>query len=151
MVERVWERHGAFVHQQIIWVKDRPMLTRSWYMWQHEPCFFGWVRGKKPRKASEDYPRSVWQFTSGRAETTDDHPTSKPVELFEIPMLEHTSRGDLCYEPFIGSGTQHVAAERLGRICYGLELQPAFVAVTLERLKEMGLEPRLVEEVGGGE
>jgi len=42
LLESVWEKHGAFVHQQIIWLKDRPILTRSWYMWQHEPCFFGW-------------------------------------------------------------------------------------------------------------
>lgn len=144
MVERVWERHGAFVHQQIIWFKDHPILTRSWYMWQHEPCFFGWVRGKKPRQCSEVYPRSVWQFPRPRGENNEEHPTTKAVELFEIPMLEHTSRGDLVYEPFIGSGTQHVAAERLGRVCYGVEIQPAFVAVTLERLKEMGLTPRLV-------
>jgi DNA modification methylase len=66
--------------------------------------------------------------------------------MWAIPIAEHTSRGDLCYEPFIGSGTHHVAAERPGRVCYGLELQPAFVAVALERLKDMGLEPRLVEE-----
>ncbi len=43
LLENVWEKNGAFVHQQIIWVKDRPILTRSWYMWQHDPCFFGWA------------------------------------------------------------------------------------------------------------
>ena len=48
MLESVWEKFGAFVHQQIIWMKDRPILTRSWYSWQHEPCFFGWVRSNKP-------------------------------------------------------------------------------------------------------
>src|SRR5262245_36458856 len=48
MLESVWAKHGAFVHQQIVWAKDRPILTRSWYMWQHEPCFMGWVRPNKP-------------------------------------------------------------------------------------------------------
>ena len=48
-LEAVWEKNGAFVHQQIIWVKDPPILTRSWYMWQHEPCSFGWVKGNKPK------------------------------------------------------------------------------------------------------
>ena len=62
MVEDVWERHGAFVHQQIIWAKDRPILTRSWYMWQHEPCFFGWVRGQKPPRTAGDYPHTVWEL-----------------------------------------------------------------------------------------
>jgi hypothetical protein len=49
----------------------------------------------------------------------------------------------LGYEPFIGSGTRHIAAEGLGRLCFGMELQPRFVAVTLKRIAEMGMEPRL--------
>ena len=44
----VWEKFGAFVHQQIVWAKDRGILTRSYYLWQHEPCFFGWLKGNKP-------------------------------------------------------------------------------------------------------
>ena len=145
MLERVWERYGAFVHQQIIWVKDRPILTRSWYMWQHEPCFFGWVKGQKPPRTSEDYPASVWTFPTVPAGERTDHPTSKPVELFAIPMAQHTRLGEVCYEPFSGSGSQQVAGEQNGRLVYGLELQPQFVAVILERLAGMGLEPRLVE------
>ena len=74
-----------------------------------------------------------------------DHPTSKPVELFAIPMAQHTRLGEVCYEPFSGSGSQQVAGEQTGRLVYGLELQPQFVAVILERLAGMGLEPRLVE------
>ena len=66
MVEDVWNRHGAFVHQQIIWAKDRPILTRSWYCWRHEPCFFGWVKGKKPPRRSSDYPHSVWELPTLR-------------------------------------------------------------------------------------
>ena len=49
MVERVWNEFGAFVHQQIIWVKSRPVLTYSTYLWQHEPCFFGWIKGAQPK------------------------------------------------------------------------------------------------------
>ena len=45
MVESVWETFGAFVHQQLMWAKDRGILTRSYYLWQHEPCFFGWLKG----------------------------------------------------------------------------------------------------------
>ena len=48
MVEGVWEKYGAFVHQQIIWAKDRGILTRSYYLWKHEPCFIGWLKGNKP-------------------------------------------------------------------------------------------------------
>ena len=59
MVEGVWEKFGAFVHQQIVWAKDRGILTRSYYLWQHEPCFFGWLKGNKPPRVSDDYPSTV--------------------------------------------------------------------------------------------
>src|SRR5690606_27688612 len=48
MLEECWTRAGAFVHQQIIWVKDRGVLTRSHYLWKHEPCFMGWIKGNRP-------------------------------------------------------------------------------------------------------
>jgi DNA modification methylase len=145
LLEHVWQKHGAFVHQQIIWAKDRPILTRSWYMWQHEPCFFGWKTGKKPKRMSKDYPPTVWQFPTQAPGETTDHPTQKPVELFAIPIRQHTEKGDICYEPFSGSGTQLVAAAHLGRVCYAMEMSPPFVAVALERLQAMGLTPRLAE------
>jgi len=141
MLEDCWERHGAFVHQQIIWAKDRGVLTRSWYLWGHEPCFMGWVRGNKPPRRSDDYPSTVWTIPTIRPGTETLHPTSKPIEVFAIPMKQHTRPGEVCYEPFSGSGSQHVAGEQLGRLVFGMEKAPEFVAVILERLSEMGLEP----------
>lgn len=61
------------------------------------------------------------------------------------PIEQHTERGDICYEPFAGSGTQFVAAEKNVRLCYGIEKAPIYVAVILQRLADMGLSPRLVE------
>ena len=58
----------------------------------------------------------------------------------------HTARGDICYEPFSGSGSQLVAAEELGRRCYAIEKSPPFVAVALERMAAMGLKPELAGE-----
>lgn len=145
MVEQTWNKHGAFVHQQIIWKKERPILTYSWYMWQHEPCFFGWVKRKKPKRTNDEFLSSIWEFPSPAGEDRVEHPTQKPVEVFIIPILQHTDPGDLCYEPFSGSGTHLVAAESTGRVCYAMELSPAFVAVALERLANLGLEPRLLE------
>lgn len=145
MLEGVWEANGAFVHQQLIWFKDRPILTRSHYMWQHEPCFFGWVKGKKPQRLAEDFPSTVWQVPTLAPGTSTDHPTSKPVELFKTPILQHTKPGDICYEPFSGSGTQFVAAEQTARLCYGIELQPQYCAAILERLAGIGLVPQLAE------
>ena len=146
MLEEVWERHGAFVHQQIIWAKDRPVLTRSFYMWQHEPCFFGWIRGKKSRRVVDEWLSSVWSFPTQTAFERTDHPTQKPVELFEIPMRQHTEVGEVCYEPFSGSGTQIVAAENLERQCRAVELAPQFVAVALDRyLRAFEIRGELVD------
>lgn len=89
MVESVWQKYDAFVHQQIIWAKDRPILTRSWYTWQHEPCFFGWIRPNKPPRRAKDYPSTVWQIPTVPVGQKTDHPTSKPVEVFAIPMRQH--------------------------------------------------------------
>jgi DNA modification methylase len=153
MVEAAWERHGAFVHQQLLWVKERPVLTRSWYLWQHEPCFFGWLRGKKPPRSVSASPlSSVWELPSISRSEDIDHPTPKPVECFSIPMKQHTSEGDVCYEPFSGSGTQIIAAERTGRRCFAMEIAPEFIAVALQRyLDATGKMPLLLEPAADSE
>ena len=133
MVEKVWEKFGAFVHQQIIWVKDRGILTRSWYLWRHEPCFFGWRKGRKPPRAAGDYLNTVWEMPTVALGEATEHPTMKPVEVFSIPMRQHTRRGEICYEPFCGSGTQIIAAERLGRKCFAMEIEPRYVDVAVKR------------------
>ena len=152
MVERIWIEFGAFVHQQIIWVKTRPVLTYSVYLWQHEPCLFGWIRGEKPKafraevgERAGEFPTTVWAIPSSEIET-QAHPTCKPCRLFALPMEMHTSVGDVCYEPFSGSGSQLVAAQNLGRRCYAIEKSPPFVAVALERMAALGLKPELVDE-----
>jgi DNA modification methylase len=152
MLESIWNEAGAFVHQQIIWVKTRPVLTYSQYLWQHEPCLFGLIRGEKPKtfraevsKRTHEFPTTVWAVPSSAVET-DAHPTSKPCKLFALPMEMHTERGDICYEPFSGSGSQLVAAQQLGRRCYAIEKSPPFVAVALERMTALGLKPELVGE-----
>ena len=148
-VEKAMRECGILVHQQIIWVKNKPVLTHSFYMWQHEPCFFGWKQGHKPRRNPGDFPTAVWQIDVPVLPGVESrHPTEKPLELFVTPILLHTQAGDVCFEPFSGSGTHLCAAENTARHCYALEIEPAFVAVALERLSEMGLKPKLV--VGRG-
>jgi DNA modification methylase len=117
MVDDAWEKNGAFVHQQIIWAKpNRPILTRSWYLWAHEPCFMGWIKGNKPPRESSDYERSVWEIEGLNADERPDHPTPKPLECFAVPMRQHTKKDGLCYEPFSGSGSQLIAGEQLGHL-----------------------------------
>ncbi len=66
----------------------------------------------------------------------NEHPTQKPVALFERPMQKHIARGDICFEPFSGSGSQLIAAERLQRHCYALEIEPRFCDVAVRRWEE---------------
>ena len=145
MVEQAWEKNGAFVHQQIIWHKpNRPILTRSWFLWAHEPCFFGWVKGQKPPRADSEYLRSVWNIEGINNDERPDHPTPKPLECFAIPMRQHTKRGELCYEPFSGSGSQLIAGEQLGRRVYGMEISPAYVDVAVKRWLAGGAGRRVI-------
>ncbi|MCZ2110858.1 MAG: hypothetical protein LC118_15040, partial [Dehalococcoidia bacterium] len=81
----------------------------------------------------DEMPSTVWQIASAKVGDTTDHPTIKPLEVFEIPMRQHTKRNDLCYEPFAGSGTQLIAAERLGRRCYAMEISPRYCDVIVRR------------------
>jgi DNA modification methylase len=144
-VEQAMRECGILVHQQIIWVKNKPVLTHSFYMWQHEPCFFGWVKGNKPIRREGEFPTTVWQVDVPVLPGKESrHPTEKPLELFAKPMRMHTDEDDVCYEPFSGSGTQLAAGEILKRRCFAMEIDPGFTAVALERLAEMKLAPKLI-------
>ena len=144
LVEAAWEANGLFVHQQIIWSKARAILTRSHFMWQHEPCFYGWVKGKPPSRTPPlgNGISTIWSIDQ-QGESDGIHPTQKPVEIFRRPARWHVKQGGVCYEPFCGSGSHIVAAEQEGRVCFAMELEPAFVAAILERAAGMGLTPEL--------
>ena len=72
----------------------------------------------------------------GSKEEKFDHPTQKPVELMRRPILNHTKRGELVYDPFLGSGTTLAAAETIDRVCYGLELDPKYCDVSVLRWQQ---------------
>lgn len=130
------------IHRQIVWVKPRMVLTRSGqYHWKHELCFYGWRRGYPCAWYGDKSQTSVWNLGLDPARM---HPTQKPVALFEQPILNHTTEGDVLYEPFFGSGSQAVCAYQMGRSCRGLEIEPRYVAVALERLSLLGAKPVFV-------
>src|SRR5271169_5148466 len=131
-------RIGFLYPQQIIWNKGRTVLTRTHYWYQHEPCWY--VRKKNaPWFGKPGENSTVWDSPSpkfimgGSDEENFDHPTQKPVELVRKPILNHTKRGELIYEPFLGSGTTLAAAELTERVCYGIELDPKYVDVVVQR------------------
>ena len=132
-IAAVFERHGLLLHQIIVWVKPSATFGHCFYRWRHEPCAFGWRRGNMP-KHGHGALDTVWELDwEGKARITTFHPTSKPPRIFEIPMEQHTKRGDIVLEPFSGSGSQIIAAEKLVRRCFAMEIAPAFVHGTIER------------------
>jgi len=134
VLDRVFEEFDLLRHQPIIWVKPSSTMTYAYYRWAHEPCLFGWKQGHKPPHYLENGLTSVWEADwDGKARQTTFHPTAKPTRLFEIPMEQHTRPGAVVLEPFCGSGSQIIAAEKLRRRCRALELVPAFVDGTILR------------------
>jgi len=139
------------IHRQIIWVKSQFIFGRGDYHWQHELCFYGWHKGYRPAFYGERNQSTVWEIAWGEKRSEIGHPTAKPLELFAIPMRNHTKQGDLCAEPFAGSGTQIIAAEREGRICYAMELVPRYADICLSRWEaETHQETVLLSRVGVG-
>jgi DNA modification methylase len=117
------------IKQQIIWVKPSLVLGRNDFHWRHEPCVYGWSK-ERPPWYSDRKQTTVWEI--GR-EKDGIHPTQKPVEIFTRPMSYHMREGEVCLEPFSGSGSQIVAAERTGRRCFALELDARYCDVAIER------------------
>ena len=133
------ERIGFEIVAQIIWDKGLFAMGRSWYHWSHEPCWVVRKTGAKvPFRGSRDQA-TIWHVPSpkmimgGSAEPRLDHPTQKPLVLFETPIHNHLKAGDPLYEPFCGSGTALIAAERTGTRCYAMEIDPIYVEVALRR------------------
>ena len=147
-------RIGFLYPQQIIWNKGRIVLTRTHYWYQHEPCWY--VRKKNAPwfgKAGEN--STIWDSPSpkfimgGSGEDKFDHPTQKPIALMQRPIRNHTRRGELVYDPFLGSGTTLAAAEQTGRVCHGLELDPRYVDVVVERWQGLTGQQAVLDGDGG--
>lgn len=139
------------VRQQIIWNKSVMIMGRSAYHFKHEPCWYGVKKGADANWLGDRKQTTVWDaappnhIMGGSTEDKSDHPTQKPIALYEIPIHNHTRSGDLLYEPFGGSGTAIVAAEKSRRRCYTMELDPHYCDVIVARWeKYTGQEAELI-------
>lgn len=136
---------GWHFHETLVWVKDSMVLGHSDYHYQHEPILYGWKMGKARNwYAGRD---RVSVFEVPRPKRSTEHPTMKPVELVEMQLSNSTIMRDWVYDPFLGAGSTAIACERLGRCCLGMDKDPIYFAVTLERLSEMGLEAEMVDQI----
>jgi len=122
---------GFDIRSQIIWAKDRHVLSRGHYHWQHEPCWYA-VRDKG-HWSGDRTQSTLWQIPNRDQDAQTVHGTQKPVECMRRPMLNNSSPGQAVYEPFSGSGTSIIAAETCGRVCYAVELDPGYVDVSVQR------------------
>jgi DNA modification methylase len=133
LVQESLEACGFTIRSQIIWAKDRFALSRGDYHWQHEPCWYA-VRSESHWNGDRSQS-TVWRIAA-REDGGHGHGTQKPVECMRRPMLNNSKPGGVVYDPFLGSGTSLIAAETTGRICYGLEINPAYCDLILRRWQE---------------
>ncbi len=156
--------------QCLIWVKNAMVMGRQDYQWKHEPCLYGWKPGaahyfiddrtittviddkielKKLTKAemlklletiySDKTPSTV--IYCDKPYRSSEHPTMKPILLL-APLIENSSKpGWIVADPFLGSGSTMVAAHQMNRVCYGMELDPKYCQVVIDRM--LKLDPSL--------
>jgi DNA modification methylase len=142
------EAVGFEIRNQIIWVKQGLVIGRGNYHWQHEPCYYAVKKNGKSHWCGDRTQSTAWFINNASGNGTkddidSDHGTQKPLLCMRRPIDNNSIPGDGVYDPFLGSGTTMVACEQSGRVCFGMELDPGYAAVVLERLSGMGLEPRL--------
>lgn len=125
---------------QIIWVKQHFALSRGDYHWQHEPCWYAVKKGHNHNWKGDRKQTTIWEISNlnafGKSNEEDErtaHSTQKPLECMGKPIQNHTDKGDWVYDPFLGSGTTLIAAERLGRRCAGIELSPSYCDIIVNR------------------
>lgn len=143
---------GLTVRQCLIWVKNSLVLGRQDFQWQHEPCLYGenpiddeeldqhepalygWKDGASHRWFKNRKQTTILQFDKPTA--SKEHPTMKPILLFNYEMQCNTQQGDIVLDLFGGSGTTIIAAEQNGRTAYVMEYDPKYVDVIIDRWEQ---------------
>ncbi|NBS24482.1 MAG: site-specific DNA-methyltransferase [Altererythrobacter sp.] len=137
---------GWPVRQCLIWRKSSLVMGRQDYQWRHEPCLYGWKEGAGHLWASDRKQTTILEFD--KPSRNGEHPTMKPVALFEYQMLNNTKGGDIVLDSFGGSGTTLIAAEKNGRIARIMELDPKYVDVIVRRWEEFTGQKAVLESTG---
>jgi hypothetical protein len=128
-----------------VWVKDRGGMG-SFLRSQHELVLIYAMHGGRPRNNVElgKHGRNrtnVWKYPSAMSfrhsgaegDLLDGHPTPKPKDMVADAILDCTTRGDIVLDPFLGSGSTLIAAEKVGRLCFGMDLDPTYVDLAIRR------------------
>lgn len=145
------EAAGFHIRSQIIWAKQHFALSRGDYHWQHEPCWYAVREGKTSNWNGDRTQSTLWQVANlnpiggSSDEAITGHGTQKPVELMRRPIMNHTERGSVVYDPFLGSGTTLIAAELTERVCFGLDIDQLYVDVIVRRWQQLTGKSALLE------
>lgn len=136
---------GFLVKQELIWNKNAMVLGRQDYQWKHEPCLYGWLDGDSHKWHSDRSQVTVMDFD--KPQRNGEHPTMKPIALFDYQIKNSTKQGDLVLDLFGGSGTTMIAAEQSNRNAYLMELDPRYADVIINRWQAFtGQTAELVSE-----
>ena len=134
---------GFGIRTQIIWAKKSLVIGRGHYHWQHEPCWYAVRKGGSAKWCGDRTQSTIWDIanmhrTQGNVDDgKTSHSTQKPVECMARPIRNHGGKDDDVYDPFLGSGTTLIAAEQLGRRCFGIEISPAYCDVIVQRWEKL--------------
>lgn len=126
------ESCGLVLRNLIIWGKNQHAISRGNYHHKHEPCWYAVRNGENAGWIGDRSQTTLWEIDKPRKSETG-HSTQKPIECMETPLKNH--EGDV-YDPFLGSGTTLIAAEKTGRKCYGMELDPKYCDVIVKRWED---------------
>lgn len=137
---------GWKVRQCLVWKKQTMVMGRQDYHWKHEPCLYGWKDGAAHLWATDRKQTTILEFD--RPQRNAEHPTMKPVALFEYQMLNNTKGGDIVLDSFGGSGTTMIAAEKNGRYARLMELGPNYCDVIVKRWQEFTGKAAMLEDGG---
>ena len=129
------------IRSQIVWRKQHFAMSRGSYHWAHEPAWYAVRKGATSHWCGDRTQTTVWDVPNlnpmGGARTSDNavtgHSTQKPVGLYDICLRNHTTERDALYDPFCGSGTALIAAEKNRRTCFALEIDPRYVQAAIDR------------------
>ena len=157
---------GIMVKQCLIWVKNSMVMGRQDYQWKHEPCLYGWKEGAAhyftnerthttviedkidiKKLTKEQMKKMLTEMLSDKNKTTiincdkpfrnAEHPTMKPILLL-APLIQNSSKeNEIVSDGFLGSGSTMVASHQLKRKCYGMELDPKYCQVIIDRMKKL--------------
>jgi DNA modification methylase len=124
---------------QIVWNKNKHVISRGHYHWRHESCWYMVRAGGTGHWQGSRSEMSVWDIANNagpdgkKQDVITGHGTQKPIECMLRPIKNNSKPGDYVYEPFSGSGTTIIAGEMMGRRVLAMELMPAYVDVAVRR------------------